>query len=61
LTILAKKSLSLKKIQKLKVRGDRKNLREALDSAQFSSHEKSNYLEWMPPENFANITKLSVI
>jgi hypothetical protein len=56
------KNLShLKKSRSYKSEERHNYLRGALDSAHFSSQEKSNYLEWIPLENFADKKKLSVI
>jgi hypothetical protein len=54
LTILAKKSLSLK-FPEAKSQRAKMYLRGALDSSHFSSQVKINYLVWMPLGNFADI------
>jgi hypothetical protein len=50
LTVLAQKKPKSEKSEERQ-----KYLRGALDSAHFSSKEKSNYLVWMPLGNFADI------
>jgi hypothetical protein len=48
LTILAKKISHLKIPEAKSQRREKNTLGEPLKSAQISSHEKSNYILWMP-------------
>jgi len=57
LTILAKKISHLKIPEAKSQRREKNTLGEPLKSAQISSHEKSNYILWMPLGKFVDIKK----